>query len=86
MGDATAPLYNCLYLLTIGYTENDALRSNQVRAGLLSRSEALALIKSENTFDLRGIHSYLDLIEMDPDLFWNELHKLMITKNNLKGI
>jgi predicted glutamine amidotransferase len=86
MGDATAPLYNCLYLLTIGYTEYDALRSNQVRAGLLSRSEALALIESENTFDLNGIHGYLDLIEMDPDLFWNELHKLMITKDNLKGI
>lgn len=86
MGDATAPLYNCLYLLTIGYTENDALRSNQVRAGLLSRSAALELIEKENAFDLKGIHSYLGLIEMDPDLFWKQLHKLVFTHNDVKGI
>ena len=86
MGDATAPLYNCLYLLTVGYTENDSLRSNQIRAGLLSRTEALELIKRENNFDLKGIHSYLGLIEMDPELFWNQLHKLIMTSNDLKGI
>jgi hypothetical protein len=85
MGDATAPLYNCLYLLTIGYTENDALRSNQVRAGLLTRSEALELVAKENIFDFNGIHSYLGLIEMDPNYFWNELYKLIKTKNQMKG-
>jgi hypothetical protein len=85
MGDATAPLYNCLYLLTIGYTENDALRSNQVRAGLLTRSEALELIAKENIFDFNGIHSYLGLIEMDPNYFWNELYKLIKSKNQMKG-
>lgn len=85
MGDATAPLYNCLYRLTIGYTENDALRSNQVRAGLLTRSDALELAEKENIFDLKGIHSYLGLIEMDPDLFWIQLDKLLAVNNEVKG-
>jgi hypothetical protein len=86
MGDATAPLYNCLYLLTIGYTENDALRSNQVRAGLLTRSSALTLVERENTIDINGIHSYLGLIEMDPNYFWNKLHELIDEKKRLRGV
>jgi hypothetical protein len=48
IGDGTAAFYNYIYMTVAGFTENDTLRSNQIREGDLTRDQALALIKDEN--------------------------------------
>lgn len=77
MGDSTAPLYNLLYLLLIGYCENDALISNKVRAGILSRDEGVIELEKLNSPDFKGIEAYLSLIDFDSKEFWEKLtHKV----------
>lgn len=80
MGDATAPFYNLLYLLMIGFTENDALRSNQIRVGAISRSDALKLLERDNALDFEGINSYLKIIDLDLSEFWNVLFPAFVSK------
>jgi len=48
IGDGTAAFYNYAYYTLAGLTENDTLRSNQIREGMLNRDEALALARAEN--------------------------------------
>jgi hypothetical protein len=48
IGDGTAAFYNYIYYTVAGFTENDTLRSNLVREGVISRKEALRLVKVEN--------------------------------------
>jgi hypothetical protein len=48
IGDGTASFYNFIYWTMAGFTESDAFRANQVRNGILSRDEALAIIDEEN--------------------------------------
>ncbi len=40
--------YNYIYHTVSGFTENDTLRSNQIREGDLMREEALRLVELEN--------------------------------------
>src|SRR3977135_4495142 len=42
IGDGTAAFYNYIYYTVAGFTENDALRSNQIREGVIERETALA--------------------------------------------
>jgi len=48
IGDETVPLYNYVYYIMAGFTENDTFRSNQIREGTLTRKKALELIREEN--------------------------------------
>ena len=48
IGDGTAAFYNYIYYNVAGFTENDALRSNQIRQGVMTRERALELVKQEN--------------------------------------
>lgn len=65
IGDGTAAFYNYLYLRLAGYSENDALRSNQVRDGHLSRGEAMARLRTENTPRIEALAWYLATIGLD---------------------
>lgn len=58
-GDATAAFYNYLYLRYAGFSEFDTFRSNQVRAGALTREKALELCSSENLVRVQEICDYL---------------------------
>lgn len=64
IGDATAPFYNYIYHRIAGFTEHDTFRSNQIREGDLSRSEALELIALENRPRYENIKWYLDSINL----------------------
>jgi hypothetical protein len=75
MGDATAPLYNFLYLDQIGYTEHDALLSNMIRAGLLKRDKALANLMELNQVDWNGVDSYLNLLSLNTYNFKQSVKK-----------
>jgi glucosamine--fructose-6-phosphate aminotransferase (isomerizing) len=48
IGDGTAAFYNYIYYTVAGFTENDALRSNQIRQGVMDRDTALRLVEKEN--------------------------------------
>lgn len=48
IGDGTAAFYNYIYYTVAGFTENDALRSNQIREGKIGRAEALEKVRVEN--------------------------------------
>ena len=48
IGDGTAAFYNYIYYTMAGLTENDTLRSNQIREGMLDRDTALAFVSMEN--------------------------------------
>jgi hypothetical protein len=65
IGDGTAPFYNYLYLRIAGFTENDALRSNQIRAGHVTRDWAMARLDEENVPRHESLAWYLDTIGLD---------------------
>lgn len=48
IGDGTAAFYNYIYYTVSGFTENDTLRSNQIREGDITREKALKLVELEN--------------------------------------
>lgn len=65
IGDGTAPFYNYIYCLVAGLTENDTLRSNQVREGMLTREEALELVYRDNQPRFDSMKWYFDAISVD---------------------
>jgi len=65
IGDGTAPFYNYVYWRTVGFTENDTFRSNQIREGKVSRDRALELVLDENEPRWHRIQEYLDLVDVD---------------------
>ena len=65
IGDGTAPFYNYIYCIVAGLTENDTLRSNQVREGMLTREEALELVYLDNQPRFDAMKWYFDAISVD---------------------
>ena len=65
IGDGTAPFYNYIYYRIAGFTENDTLRSNQIREGMLSREKALELAFRDNQPRWESMKWYFDVIGMD---------------------
>lgn len=65
IGDGTAALYNYIYRTIAGFSEHDALRSNQIREGQMTRQEAMVRIEDENRPRYANIKWYLDAIGMD---------------------
>lgn len=63
--DGTSPFYNYIYCAVAGFTENDAFRSNQIREGVLTREEALRIIKQENKPRYAAIKDYFNKIELE---------------------
>ena len=65
IGDGTAAFYNYIYYTVTGFTENDTFRSNQVRAGVLTREEALRSAEQENQPRWESIEWYSRTIGFD---------------------
>lgn len=64
--DGTVPFYNYIYYSMQGFTENDTFRSNQIRAGHLSRKVALKLVEEENRPRVPGLLWYFIHLDIDP--------------------
>jgi glucosamine--fructose-6-phosphate aminotransferase (isomerizing) len=62
IGDGTAPFYNYIYYTVAGFTENDALRSNQIREGVIDRDEALRRVRKENQPRWESMRWYAEVI------------------------
>lgn len=65
IGDGTAAFYNYVYYTAAGFTENDTLRSNQIREGDISRESALEMVKNENKPRPNSMQWYFDTIGVD---------------------
>ena len=65
IGDGTAAFYNYVYYTLAGFTEHDTFRSNQIREGEMTRTEALSLVEDENQPRFENIKWYLDVLGID---------------------
>lgn len=65
IGDGTAPFYNYIYSTAHGFSEFDTFRSNQIREGVMTREQALALVMAENRPRAESLRWYLDTIGLD---------------------
>jgi hypothetical protein len=65
IGDGTAAFYNYIYYTVAGFTENDTFRSNQIREDMITREEALELVKVENKPRYDSIQEYSHQIGFD---------------------
>ncbi len=65
IGDGTAAFYNYIYYNVAGFTENDTLRSNQVREDVITRDEALDRAEIENRTRPNSMKWYCDRIGVD---------------------
>lgn len=72
-GDATAPFYNLLYNLLLGYNENNVLIANLLREGQINIDVAQSLIDAQRKIDSQGVQEYLSLIKIDSEAFFDEL-------------
>lgn len=73
IGDGTTAFYNYIYLTLAGFTEHDTFRSNQIRQGMLSRDEALEMIKKDNAIRYNSIKDYANLIGIDVNKLLNRI-------------
>ena len=67
IGDGTAPFYNYIYYRVAGFTENDTLRSNQIREGMISREQALEYVYRDNAPRYESMKWYFDVIGVNMD-------------------
>lgn len=67
IGDGTASFYNYIYHTVAGFTEHDTFRSNQVRAGLISRDEALRRVAQDNQPRYESMREYAQLVGFNLD-------------------
>lgn len=65
IGDGTAAFYNYVFFTLAGFTEHDTFRSNQIREGQISRSEALERTSVENRPRYQNIRWYLDAVGLE---------------------
>ncbi len=65
IGDGTAAFYNYVYYTVAGFTENDTLRSNQIREGDMSRKEAQERVDEENRIRPKSMKWYFHTIGVD---------------------
>ena len=76
IGDGTAPFYNYIYYLLTGFTENDTLRSNQIREGMINRNKALDLLYEENLPRFESLKWYFDVIGLDMDTVLTKINQI----------
>ena len=67
VGDGTSAFYNYIYLCVAGFTENDALRSNLIRAGKMTRKQALLHLNSENFPRPKALDWYFKALNLNSD-------------------
>ncbi len=67
IGDGTAAFYNYIYYTVAGFSENDSLRSNQIRESMLTREEALEIAERDNQPRYESMREYAYLVGFDLD-------------------
>ena len=76
IGDGTAAFYNYIYYVVAGFTEHDTFRSNQVRDGVIDRSEAMRLVREENKPRWPSLEQYAATIGFNLDEALSIIHRM----------
>ena len=76
IGDGTAPFYNYIYYSVCGFTENDTLRSNQIREGVLDRDKALELVYRDNQPRWESMDWYFKTVNLDGTDVLQAIHRM----------
>lgn len=76
IGDGTPAFYNYIYYQVQGFTENDSLRSRQVREGIITRDQALKLATAENQVQYKNLKWYFDTLNLDGHSVLNAVDKM----------
>ncbi|MCB0356119.1 MAG: hypothetical protein KDD40_03885 [Bdellovibrionales bacterium] len=75
IGDGTAAFYNYAYFVLAGFSEFDTFRSNQIRAGHITREKALELVKINNQFRWNSLEWYSHVVGFDLSEALNSIHE-----------
>jgi glucosamine--fructose-6-phosphate aminotransferase (isomerizing) len=67
MGDGQTAFINYIYYTVAGFSEFDNLRANQVRAGVLTRDEALKLAEQDNMPKWESLQSFASVVGFNLD-------------------
>ncbi|NQU95493.1 MAG: hypothetical protein HQ549_04610 [Candidatus Omnitrophica bacterium] len=62
MGDGQTAFTNYIYYAIAGFSEFDSFRSNQIREGLITREEAVELLKDDNRLRIGMLQDFSQLI------------------------
>jgi glucosamine--fructose-6-phosphate aminotransferase (isomerizing) len=76
IGDGTAAFYNYAYYSVAGFTESDTFRSHQIRAGVMTRDEAMNLVRRENLPRSIALQWYAERIGINLDQLLNSIHSM----------
>ncbi len=76
IGDGTASFYNYIYYMVAGFTENDTMRSNQIREGHITREQAMEFIGKENRPRWDTFKWYCDIIGLNFEATVEALNKI----------
>lgn len=76
IGDGTAAFYNYIYYTVAGFTENDTLRSNQIREGDITRDEAIEKVNAENQIRPKSLEWYFDMIDVSMNEALESVNKI----------
>ena len=67
MGDGQTAFTNFIYFTLAGFTEFDNFRSNQIREGLITREEAIELVRGDNRPKIETLQYFSYLIGFNLD-------------------
>jgi glucosamine--fructose-6-phosphate aminotransferase (isomerizing) len=77
IGDITTPFYNMVYYSTLGFTEFDTLRANQVRQGHLTKEQAKKYLIDDNKLSYHGLEEYAKTMGVSPLMLLRGMEKLV---------
>jgi glucosamine--fructose-6-phosphate aminotransferase (isomerizing) len=77
-GDGTADFYNYLYFTLLGYDERTANLANRIRAGLITRDEALKMDRENSKPNLEGLTEYSKTVGFQLDDFLQNFNSNLI--------
>lgn len=76
IGDGTAAFYNYVYYSVAGFTESDTFRSHQVRAGVITRNQALELVDKENSPRFEAMQWYANKVGVNLEELLKAVHSM----------
>lgn len=76
IGDGTAGFYNYIYVTSLGFSEFDTFRSNQIREGMMTRNIALEKIIRENRPRIESLNWYFNVIGLDGNSVIRKINEL----------
>jgi hypothetical protein len=76
VGDGPAAFYNYIYYVVCGFTEHDTFRSNQIRAGVITREQGMSMAKEDNKPRWDSLDWYSSTIGFNLDEALVQIHKM----------